>query len=472
MKVASTLTMPIRTIDVSPHEVEAALATEEGHFADIKVIEIAPARLTKTLSAFSNADGGELFVGIDENKPAGTRTWRGFGDAEAANGHLQAFEEVFPLDQFVEYEFLRNPDKPEDGLVLKASIQKTPDIRAATDGTVYLRRSAQNLPVRDDEALRRLEYAKGLRSFETHPIDVPLDLVTNSETIIGFMIDVVPTGEPEPWLRKQLLVRDEKPTVASVLLFSDEPQAALPKQSTVKVYRYATVDAVGTRKMLKGQPQTIEGNVYGVIHSAVQATVKIVEGIRIMGSGGLEAVQYPEVTLHEIITNAVLHRDYSIADDIHVRVFDNRIEVESPGRLPAHVTPENILEERYARNGAVVRWINKFPEPPNKDVGEGLRTAFDAMRSLELKPPEIGESQNAVTITIRHERLASPEEIILEYLQKNHEISNSKVRDLTGIGSENKVKRIFQKMIKTGELESIPGRSLRDAAYRLPQGDV
>jgi ATP-dependent DNA helicase RecG len=124
-----------------------------------------------------------------------------------------------------------------------------------------------------------------------------------------------------------------------------------------------------------------------------------------------------------------------------------------------------------ARNGVVLRWINKFPEPPNKDVGEGLRTAFDGMRSLKLKTPEIAERANTVQVSIRHERLASPEEMILEYLHKNPEISNSKVRELTEIGSENKVKRIFQKMIKAGELESIPGRSLRDAAYRLPSSD-
>jgi ATP-dependent DNA helicase RecG len=463
--------MAIRTIDVGETEVEAALATEEGHFADIKAVEISPARLTKTLSAFSNADGGELFIGIDEEKANATRTWRGFENAEAANGHLQAFEATFPLGQFVEYEFLRNPDAPEDGLVLKASIQKTPNIRTASDGTVYVRRGAQNLPIRDEEALRRLEYTKGIRSFETHPVDVPLEMVTNSETIIGFMIDVVPTGEPEPWLRKQLLIRDGMPTVAAILLFSDEPQAALPKQSTVKVYRYATTEATGTRATLQGQPTTIEGNLYEVIRAAVKETVEIVEGIRIMGAGGLEPVRYPEVTLHEIITNAVLHRDYSIADDIHVRVFDNRIEIASPGGLPAHITAKNILEERYARNGAVVRWISKFPEPPNKDVGEGLRTAFDAMRSLKLKPPEIIERQNAVLVSIRHERLASPEEMILEYLQNNPEIANAKVRELTGIGSENKVKRIFQKMIKAGELEPIPDRSLRDAAYRLPESD-
>jgi ATP-dependent DNA helicase RecG len=116
-----------------------------------------------------------------------------------------------------------------------------------------------------------------------------------------------------------------------------------------------------------------------------------------------------------------------------------------------------------------VRWINKFPDPPNKDVGEGLRTAFDAMRSLKLKPPDIEESDNAVVVRIRHERLASPEEMILEYLESNEEISNRVVRELTGIGSENVVKGIFKRMIKSGELESIPGRSLRYAAYRLPQ---
>jgi ATP-dependent DNA helicase RecG len=282
------------------------------------------------------------------------------------------------------------------------------------------------------------------------------------------MLDVVPSAEPEQWLRKQLLIRDDKPTVASILLFSDEPQAALPKQSTVKIYRYATTEPVGTRATLQGQPVTIEGNAYDAIHGTVATTVKTVEGVRMMGPGGMEPVNYPEVTLHEIITNAVLHRDYSVADDIHVRVFDNRIEIQSPGALPAHITTANILEERFARNGAVVRWINKFPDPPNKDVGEGLRTAFDAMRNIKLKPPEIAQTPNAVVVSIRHERLASPEEMILEYLQKNPEISNSVVRDLTGIGSENKVKRTFQRMIKAGELESIPGRSQRAAAYRLP----
>jgi ATP-dependent DNA helicase RecG len=460
--------MAIDVVPISGDEAALILDLREDHFGDLKAREIAPGRLTRTMSAFANADGGELYVGIDDVEQTGSRVWRGFPEVEAANGHLQAFDDTFPLDQWVEYQFLELRDSPEEGLVLKASIKKTPDIKVASDGIPYIRRGAQNLPVTTPEGVRRLEYSKGVRSFETQPIDAPLPMITNSEAIIGFMLAVVPTAEPDSWLRKQLLIRDGKPTVASILLFADEPQAALPKQSGIKVYRYASTDPVGSRETLQGQPLTIEGNVYAQIQTAVSTTVNLVEGIRILGPKGMEQVQYPEVTLHEIITNAVLHRDYSIADDVHVRIFDNRIEVESPGRLPADITPSNILEERFSRNGNLVRWINKFPDPPNKDVGEGLRTAFAAMKQLQLKEPEISESSATVLVQIRHQRLASPEEIILEYLQTNPEITNSIARSLTGIGSENRVKGIFQRMIRAGELESIPGRSIRYAAYRLP----
>lgn len=67
----------------------------------------------------------------------------------------------------------------------------------------------------------------------------------------------------------------------------------------------------------------------------------------------MESITYPHETLHEIITNAVLHRDYSIVADVQIRIFDNRVEVESPGKLPGHVTKENILDTQSARNPTV-----------------------------------------------------------------------------------------------------------------------
>jgi ATP-dependent DNA helicase RecG len=139
----------------------------------------------------------------------------------------------------------------------------------------------------------------------------------------------------------------------------------------------------------------------------------------------LEEILYPDETLHEIITNAVLHRDYSIAADTQIRIYDNRVEVQSPGRLPGHITTKNILDEQAARNPRLVRIVNKFPNAPNKDVGEGLNTAFQAMKALKLKEPEIVETETAVIVHIRHSPLASPHEAVMSYLDRHDEITNS-----------------------------------------------
>jgi ATP-dependent DNA helicase RecG len=170
--------------------------------------------------------------------------------------------------------------------------------------------------------------------------------------------------------------------------------------------------------------------------------------------------------IHEIITNAVLHRDYSIADDIHIKIFDNRVEILSPGTLPGHITPENILNERFARNGVIVRLINKFPNPPNKDVGEGLNTAFEAMRKMKLKEPVILQEGGYVKVVLRHESLASPEEMILEYLETHDQIVNKQAREISFIGSENKMKTILQRMVKQGLIMLVPGTTRYNAAYR------
>jgi ATP-dependent DNA helicase RecG len=162
----------------------------------------------------------------------------------------------------------------------------------------------------------------------------------------------------------------------------------------------------------------------------------------------------------------VLHRDYSIQTDIQIRVYDNRIEVESPGKFPGHVTSRNFLDNQAARNGKIVRLINKFPNPPNKDVGEGLNTAFEAMKKLRLKEPYVKEAGNSLTFVIEHAPLASAEEIVLQYLDTHEMITNSVARDLTGIASENSMKEVFKKLNKRNIIERVPGLKGNKAAWR------
>src|SRR5207302_3014007 len=109
--------MPIPTIDLSQAERDKILALRESHFCDLKGVGIQPAKLTRTIAALSNAEGGEVFIGVDEDKDTRLNTWNGFNVPEDANGHLQALEALFPLGDGYGYAFLRSAT--DRGLLLK-----------------------------------------------------------------------------------------------------------------------------------------------------------------------------------------------------------------------------------------------------------------------------------------------------------------------------------------------------------------
>ncbi len=454
----------IEASDITGAERDRLLTLEESTFCDLKGIEVSSKKLSVAISAFANTAGGDLYVGISETEIMGVkeRYWRGFADQEAANGHIQSLLALFPLGGEFSYGFLRAAGSP--GVVLHIQVARTATIAKAHGNKVYRRFGAQNLEVKGS-SLEALRLAKGIESFERQTVDVSLTAVTNSFVLKEFVKQVVPHQTPKAFLQKQNLIRGNKPTVAALLLFAEEPQAALPKRSGIKLYRYAT-SGLPTRETLAGVPRSIEGPIISMIRQALVETTTMIECIQKLGPKGFEPVIYPLETLHEILTNALLHRDYSIASDVHVRVFDNRVEVESPGILPGQVTVKNILYEQFARNGNLVRLINKFPDPPNKDIGEGLNTAFRAMQKLRLKAPVIKESENSVLVDIRHEPMASPAESVMDYLENHMEIKNGVARELTGITSENTMKEVFLKLAKSGLIERVPGKLGASAAWR------
>ncbi len=453
----------IELLKLSERELEHVLRLDEGHFMDLKSKDITPSKLSKTIAAFANAEGGELYIGVEDSP----RIWNGFLNQEEANAHLQVFETLFPLGEYYSYDFL--DCSLADGLVLRVSVKRSRAVVRASNEKVYLRRGAQSLS-RNDEQIEILKRNKGITSFEVEPVNCPVEFVTNSEAIINFVLDVVPQAEPESWLKKQLLINEAKPTVAGLVLFSDEPQIALPKRCGIKIYRYKTTGKEGVREVLEFTPLSIEGCAVSQIAEAVRKTVEIVQSVKVISPAGMIAVEYPREALHEVITNAVIHRDYYITDDVHIKIFDNRIEILSPGCLAGHVTVKNILRERCARNPTIVRLINKFPDAPNKDIGEGLNTTFDAMRKMKLKAPIIELDGGYVKVVLSHERLATPEEAILAYLETNDSIANRDARTITFIESENQMKRILQAMVASDMLEAVPGRSRYNAAYQLRCG--
>lgn len=442
------------------------MSIQENYFNDIKARDIKPSKLSETISAFANAAGGDVYIGIGEDKAANTRTWHGFDDPEQANDFFHTLFQAHPFGNHIKFEFLKNENNP--GLILHITIKKVKEIVRSSYGDVYIRVNAEKQKIDTPEKLKRLELDKGIVTFENEWVEISLPKIENSLSILNFLINVIPTGEPVTYLNNQDLIKEGHARVCGVLLFCDEPAVFLPKRSSIKIARYQTRDDDIGREFLDGNPITVEGDAYNLVYCAVAQTKKVIEGVRRLGEEGLEAVEYPEEALHEVITNAILHRDYSIVADVQIRVFDNRVEVESPGRLPGHVTTENILDTQSARNPALVRLINKFPNPPNKDLGEGLDTAFRAMETLRLKPPIIREKESSVLVLIRHESLGSPEELVMQYMETHAEITNSVARDVTGIRSENSMKNVFLRLKTRNMLEPIPERKGSASAWRKP----
>lgn len=443
---------------VTDKDVSEILKVQESWMIEIKGKDINPSKFTRALSAFANTNGGEIYLGLSHVADDKTQYyWDGFPDEESMNAFITVISETF--NSYEDYTIEIYEHHTEGSVILHITVHKTNRIVYASNKVAYVRAGVQNLPCDNDEKLMQLRLDKGMISYEDEKTQTNLDEIKGSSVLSDFLKAVAPTTTPYDWLRKQKVMDSSaRITVAGVLLYDDIPQTTLPKQSAVKILRYHTDEKEGTRETLEtGYPITIEGDLYTLIHESVRKTKEIVERTGTVGDSGASSKQYPEITLHEIITNAIIHRDYSVKKDVQIRIFTTRIEVESPGKLPGHITLENILKEQCARNPKIVRLLSKFPSPPNKDVGEGLNSAFKAMTQMQLKQPTIQETENSVIVEIKHERLADAETVVWDYLQTHDTICNSIGRQLTGITDANKMKNVFLRLKNQGKIKIVEG---------------
>jgi len=458
----------MNTKEISLDEALALVRREESHFFDKKAREVAPRQVEKAAVAFANADGGELIIGIADDREIldDRKRWSGFSSIERLNTFLQSlFALNPPLD--LRYELLKVRD--ENDYVLKVVIEKGSEVHKTSDGTVYQRLGAQSLPVKDPGRIAALAFAKGAASFEDSILsDVPPDKIVDSMELKRFLVDYSPKTDPLDFLLNQNLlnIRSWEPRVGGVLLFEANPGALIPRKCAVKIARYETREEDPERDHLAHQ-ETVEGPCYPLIHKTVDRVRKIMSSVQVWTKDGLRHLDYPPEAIWETIVNAVIHRDYSISDDIHILIFNDRIEISSPGRLPGYVNVKNILEARYSRNPKIVRTLNRYKTPPNKDLGEGLNTTFQKMKEWGLKEPIVSEEGNYVKVTLPHAPLAAPTEAILDFLRHEDTITNRQARELTGIRSENLVKIEFYKLRDEGLLERVPDLQGPKSAWRL-----
>lgn len=450
-------------------ETQKLLAAEEDHFFDFKSKDIQPAKLQETFVAFANADGGDIYVGVEDRKCKGERL-QPFVAKEDANAILAVLlEQTAPAVENVAIEFLT----VTGGSVLHISVPKSPKVHYTASGDCFVRLNAAKVKIKG-ERVTSLAYSKGSALYERVAVEsVDIDEIAATEALAAYMQRVGTSLEPKRFLKKQRLTTDKdqeiRPNVGCVLLFDEEPQATVETRCAIKVYRLRTTDVEYKREHLAEMPATINGPLETQIRSALAKVAELVNGASYYEGDNLVALKYPVDAIKELLVNAVIHRDYSLNDDIHVRLFDNRIEISSPGKLPGYMTLENLYEERFSRNPNIVRMLHNLPDPLNHDIGEGLDTVRNEMNKAGLVAPTFELRGNAFVATIRHQRMASVEDVVMQYLQKNPNaaMTNKLARQLSGEDDINKVKKALQKLRADGLIDVVdPNASAFNFQYK------
>jgi ATP-dependent DNA helicase RecG len=371
-------------------EFVALLKSGENDRVAFKAADFRPAKLAEALAALANSEGGTLVLGIDPR----LRSAGGLDDVQVASRALADAARlcnpplVLPLPELVSLTDGRQ--------VWVAAVPHGLPYVYDIDGRYLGRVGAQNRPLGAD-ALKRLLIERGQISYETMPVRGATVADLEPEKIGRYLALVRPSlvGTSEEVLRDRgCLARDGDtwlPTNAGLLLFGKVP----PRHAQAILVRYAGRSP---------SDQFLRKEVHCTLPEAVQEAqmwllANMRKGSRLEGSGREDFTEYPEEAVREAIVNAVAHRDYSLeGDSIRVAMFSDRIEVYSPGRLPGHVTLNNLLDERYSRNPVIVQVLADLGMIER--LGYGINRMVHLMGEWGLPAPAFKETSAGFMVTL------------------------------------------------------------------------
>jgi len=442
----------------------------------------------ETVCALANADGGTLVLGVADLKDfRGQARLFGIEENPEAVDELQRklLTEFLPaIDALNLYRLactlVNGPCKGQTGHVLLVSVGRSAAVHSVVNGGTYTRLDASNRPMSAAE-VTELSYRRGVRSAVNDTLPVALERLQTD----AWRRFVASRGLKSGNFGDQLLrigLADEvagviQPKRAAVLLFADEPGSLLAAHETRADIRLMVYDGKavmpGAIPNLRKQPKTIRGPLVDQIETAVAAVLdELAQGLTLSGSGFKTQHLYPERVVKEAIVNAVVHRDYRLNRDIFIRVFDDRVEVESPGVFPGGITPRNIARAgSRARNLLIAQNLREFPVPPNIDAGEGVRMMFAEMAQAKLYPPQYRENVEtaieSVTVTLLNLMRPSAWDEVSNWMDRHGFIANAEVVRIAKVDTL-KASKLLAAWREQGLIAPLPGRGKRNMAYVKP----
>lgn len=361
----------------------------ENQYFDRKSARIKPKDIARHLIAFANASGGVLVIGVEDN---GKIT----GFNKVGLHKMNEFKRI-PFDNCettpnvkIEELKVKNINEEDDYILIYQINPSTKRVIRSTSDEVYLRIGDQSRTL-SHEQINDLEFDKGERYFEEEIVDRSSIEDIDKDMVQTYKESRNTNLSDEEVLESRGLLVDGKLTIAGVLLFSKYP-AKFYTNARLRFLRYEGIKAQTGQRINLTKDISIDGPIPKVIEEAKQViSSQLREFQNLDQSGKFKVVpEYPEFAWLEGIVNALTHRDYSQkGEHIKVIMYDDRLEILSPGKLPNIVDLQNMKYTRYPRNPVIARILSELGWV--KELNEGVKRIYEEMERFFLKAPKYSE---------------------------------------------------------------------------------
>jgi ATP-dependent DNA helicase RecG len=472
--------------------VETVTALAESDFFDRKSARIDAKTLAVSACAFSNGRagrGGVIAVGISDD---GTPDLATYGGQNKLNELQRDLRVLCPLAEVRS----RLLDTPAAQVLLFRVDCVAHRVVEMSDGSVYTRIADTDRRLLPDEIVH-LRYDKGEVSFESEvlldsgPDELDPALVSAFCDAVRTELDLQHDRSWEDVLVQRRLATFEagrfRPRHSALWLFAKDPMRRFPG-CKVRFIRYEGTEERTGAELNVIRDVMIEGAVPILIRDATQAVFAQLREYRALQPDGTFSLvpEYPLDCVREAIVNACAHRSYSMRNsNVFIRMFDNRLEVESPGGFIPPVTAETIYDYHTPRNPLMMDGLRylKFVRCAN----EGTRRMRSLMRDLGLPDPMFRESrgpiaQVMVTLNndIEHRRvwvdrgldglvgeqlakaLTQEEKRVLNYLAENGRMTVSDTFRVTTVKTWHTARKIMDGLLNKGLIREVREPKIRD----------
>jgi len=452
----------------------AEFGSDESSRVEFKERVPKAGKLQEPLVAFANSgSGGTIICGVDESRP---RQIVGVRWGQEENERIQ---EAARATQPPLHPDVRTVDIEGRTVALIAIEALHRGWVQTSDGRLLMRAGPTNRAL-VGEQLARFVVERGVEPAEDRAVDGTSIADLRADEFDGYLRQRLraPRSDTADDARALgFLAQDGRARLAALLVFGIEPQRDRRRMG-IEITRYAgPMDGERTFR----DKRELAGTLRELVEAADRA---IYDEMRrdavIRGLIREEIPEFPPVAIREALVNAVGHRDYSLTGaSVVVRLFDDGIEIESPGTLAGPVTLETLRDAQYSRNPRIMGLLHDLRLV--EEAGTGIDRMVDAMEDALLDPPEFAERPHSFSVRFRGRSIFSAEDrlwvaqlgdlalsaaakVALVYARRNGAVTNEDLRDLRSL--DVRASRTILQALVARDLLEISGRG-RGTKYLL-----